>query len=259
MMDVNEDPHANDAVFVELWREALPAEATSARCVVSLCNSVVWSRQWWTGADGAEHQERVKPSLRTAASKARWRESGPGKGAWILLKGEFDGHTMTFTREHSTRTYWGDHPDAPFEPPAPGEDIRPSDDTWRDEMTGGWYPRDDEHWPDWLPRESTTVHPKLNTEAPLTGRMAELATSEPWSSWIPELDRRLAEWVAKRPEIVRELIEEGPDAHARQAILENIPIEFAHWAQPDGNDALAEQADGILNELIDLRLTGVTV
>ena len=89
--------------------------------------------------------------------------------------------------------------------------------------------------------------------------MAELATSEPWSSWIPELDRRLAEWVAKRPEIVRELIEEGPDAHARQAILENIPIEFAHWAQPDGNDALAEQADGILNELIDLRLTGVTV
>ncbi|MBN6778347.1 hypothetical protein JRG19_07285 [Pseudoclavibacter alba] len=258
-MDVNEDPRANDAVFAELWREALPAEASSARCVLSLCNSVVWSRQWWTDTDGTEHQERVKPALRSAASKARWRESGPGKGAWILLQGEFDGHSMTFTREHSTRAYWGDHPGAPLEPPASAADIRPSDDTWRDEMKGGWYPRDEQHWPDWLPRESSTVHPKLNTEAPLTGRLAELAKSEPWSAWIPELDRRLAEWVERRPEVVKELVEDGPDGHARQAILENIPIEFAEWAQPDGNDALAQEADGVLNELIDVRLSGVTL
>lgn len=258
-MDVGQDPRANDAVFAELWREALPAEATSARCVLSLCNSVVWSRQWWTSADGTEHQERVKPTLRQAASSARWRESGPGQGAWILLKGEFDGQTMTFTREHLTRSYWGDHPGAPFVPPAAEDDIRPNDDTWRMEMTGGWYPRDEAHWPDWLPRESTTVHPKLNMEAPLTGRLAELAKTEPWSAWIPELDRRLAEWVERRPETVTELVTEGPDCHARQAILENIPIEFAEWAQPGGSDSLAQEADAILSDLIDVRLTGVTV
>lgn len=220
--------------------------------------------QAWTRVEDAGGQpipwdppfEVVRTVSKTSAD-----EYETDRGRWISVRIRLAGAEARIERDWDSRIYFGDHPGAPFDPPAAGEPD-PTDEQWRHEFQKKWR-RDDEHIPSWLPARAEPLN-LIDDDRPLTGLAAALANDESTAPWISRVREALREHVESMAGM-RDGLRDGAGNINRNLVtgIADVTIDQleADLDSADGDDAKAgkrviEQMDEVVTSILEAQYTG---
>lgn len=219
---------------------------------LTLTYALTWKRsQIWArvqGGGGTLIPWEPPYELKVELANAWYRERIPRRGGWISITVSIQKEELLVERNWNERIYFGDHPGAPFEPPASGE-VDPTDEMWRYEF-GIW--RSAEYIPDWLPPRAEPLR-MMDYALPLTGMASDFASDPETASWF-ELAREILRWNVEPVAGTRHGLRDESGQIDRVASSYYASVVFDLMEQ-DVADAIGSDADAgkrVLDAIYDL-------
>ncbi|MDO4241127.1 MAG: hypothetical protein Q4C71_01155 [Microbacteriaceae bacterium] len=225
-----------DSMPRNAWREASLFWAPGGKAVYSSVTAI--------DHQGRPHSVTLPPDVHQALGELRKEMADPRRGAWLSVFAKLtpDGALdADYNWEH--RVFWGEHPGAPWQPPAPGVAPVPSDADFAQDFAE--FPRTAEFTPDWaknLPKaenESAGYRPDTVQTDETNHDFREVENHRPNIFQTNETNQEVSEIAANRPSILQtnetnQDNSEGRDENQLQNddADQNVP-EYQHKSLPE--------------------------